>query len=38
MSNTIRVNFSSANEAQITEGIGRLGRLIGRMASERSAA
>lgn len=38
MSNTIRVNFSSANETQITEGIGRLGRLIGRMAGERSAA
>ncbi|MCE1237915.1 MAG: PLP-dependent aminotransferase family protein [Hyphomicrobiales bacterium] len=30
MSNTIRVNFSSADEAQIAEGIGRLGRLIER--------
>ena len=38
MSNTIRLNFSSANEAQITEGVARLGRLIGRMAGEAVAA
>lgn len=38
MANTIRVNFSSADEAQIAEGIARLGRLIGRMALERPAA
>ncbi|MDO9247274.1 MAG: PLP-dependent aminotransferase family protein [Phenylobacterium sp.] len=36
--NTIRVNFSSADEAQIAEGIARLGRLIARMAAERPAA
>ena len=30
--NTIRLNFSSPNEAQIAEGIGRLGRLVARMA------
>jgi len=38
MANTIRVNFSSADEAQIAEGIARLGRLIARMAVERPAA
>jgi DNA-binding transcriptional MocR family regulator len=31
MANTIRLNFSSPNEAQIAEGIGRLGRLVARM-------
>ncbi len=31
--NTIRLNFSSATEAQIAEGVERLGRLIGRMAA-----
>lgn len=30
---TIRLNFSSPTEAQIAEGIARLGRLIGRMAA-----
>lgn len=38
MANTIRLNFSSANEAQITEGVSRLGRLIARMAGEAAAA
>lgn len=34
MANTIRLNFSSPNEAEIAEGIARLGRLIGRIAGE----
>ncbi|MDK9695807.1 MAG: PLP-dependent aminotransferase family protein [Siculibacillus sp.] len=38
MSNTIRLNFSSPNEAQIAEGIARLGRLIVRMAGDVAAA
>jgi DNA-binding transcriptional MocR family regulator len=33
MANTIRLNFSCPNEAEIAEGIGRLGRLIERIAA-----
>ncbi|TBW35974.1 PLP-dependent aminotransferase family protein [Siculibacillus lacustris] len=33
MANTIRLNFSLPNESAIAEGIGRLGRLIGRRAA-----
>ncbi|NLH83707.1 MAG: PLP-dependent aminotransferase family protein [Phyllobacteriaceae bacterium] len=33
MANTIRLNFSSPNEAEIAEGIARLGRLIERTAA-----
>jgi hypothetical protein len=36
--NTIRLNFSSPDEAQIAEGLARLGRLIARMAEERAVA
>lgn len=38
MANTLRLNFSSPDEAQIAEGIGRLGRLIERARGERAAA
>jgi DNA-binding transcriptional MocR family regulator len=38
MANTIRLNFSSPNEAQIAEGIARLGRLVRRMTGEAVAA
>lgn len=38
MANTIRINFSSANEAQIAEGLARLGRLIARIQTEKAAA
>ncbi len=38
MTNTIRLNFSSPNEAEIAEGIARLGRLVARLAAEKSAA
>ncbi len=38
MANTIRLNFSSPTEAQIVEGIARLGRLVARIAAEKAAA
>lgn len=38
MANTIRLNFSSPNEAQIVEGIARLGRLVAKVAGEKAAA
>lgn len=38
MANTIRLNFSSPDEAQIAEGIARLGGLVARLAAEAAAA
>lgn len=37
MANTIRLNFSSPDEAEIGEGVARLGRLIDRMAAAAAA-